>query len=61
MEGRCGDDVTSFPDVMFPPRVYFQLLTEALGWGRIYEGVGGVSSASDFTYCVALTEEVMFN
>ena len=47
MEGRCGDDGVRFSDVMFPPRVCFQLLAEALGWGRIYEGVGEVSSGSD--------------
>ena len=47
MAGRCGDDEPSVSDVAFPPRVYFQLLAEALDWGRICSGEGRVGSGSD--------------
>jgi hypothetical protein len=32
MEGRYGDDEPIVSDVMFPPRVSFQLLADSLGW-----------------------------
>lgn len=47
MEGRCGDDEPSFSDVMFPLRVYFQLLGEAVDCGRICGGERRVGSGSD--------------
>ena len=47
MEGRCVDDEPIVSDVTFPPRVYFQLLAEALRWGRIYGGEGRLGSGSD--------------
>ena len=50
MEGRCGDEEPSVSDVTFAPRVYFQLLAEALGWGRICGGERRVDSGSDCSY-----------